>query len=154
MDPKFFRQYSDLISEAEAAPIVDDEWFKNGAFQTSKKPIPVPYTIADIDGVTKTLEGPVPHKAGHYIMGPGPKGEFWPLDPENFHSKYDDNGDGTGTPKGGVTKLAKLADHDGVIHATWGDLNYKAGEDVIVRHGPGDYGPVKKDIFADTYQTQ
>ena len=145
---KTLREYINLIEGK-----IDDSWFKDGSFKTFKKPIPVPYTIADSDGVTKTLEGPVPHKAGHYIMGPGPKGEFWPIDPDNFHSKYDDNGDGTGTPKGGVTKLAKLADHDGVIHATWGDLNYTAGNDYIVRHGEGDYGPVKKDIFKQTYDT-
>jgi hypothetical protein len=131
---------------------VTDAWFEKGSFKTFKKPIPVPYTIADSDGVTQTLEGPVEHKAGHYIMGPGPKKEFWPLEPENFHNKYDDNNDGTGTPKGGVIKTAKLADHDGVIKATWGNLEYTAGNDVIVRHGENDYGVVKKDIFAQTYE--
>ena len=131
---------------------VTDDWFEKGSFKTFKKPIPVPYTIADSDGITNTLEGPVEHKAGHYIMGPGPKKEFWPLEPENFHDKYDDNGDGTGTPKGGVIKTAKLADHDGVIKATWGNLEYTAGNDVIVRHGENDYGVVKRDIFAQTYE--
>ena len=133
---------------------VTDAWFEKGSFKTFKKPIPVPYTIADSDGITNTLEGPVEHKAGHYIMGPGPKKEFWPLEPENFHDKYDDNGDGTGTPKGGVIRTAKLADHDGVIKATWGNLEYTAGNDVIVRHGEGDYGAVKKDIFQQTYDTK
>lgn len=132
---------------------VNDAWFKTGSFETFKKAIPVPYTVAKVDGVTDTLEGPVPHKAGHYIMGPGAKKEFWPMDSDNFNSKYDDNGDGTAIPKQGVTKLAKLADHNGVIKSTWGDLNYTAGNDYIVRHGPGDYGPVKKDIFAKTYDT-
>lgn len=145
---KTLREYINLI---ESADKIDDDWFKKGSFKTFKKPIPVPYKIAKKDGITDTLEGPVEHKAGHYIMGPGPKGEFWPLEPENFHDKYDDNNDGTGTPKGGVIKIAKLADHDGVIKATWGDLNYKSGEDYIVRHGPGDYGVVKKDIFHKTY---
>jgi len=145
------REFINVVTESTNQ--ITDEWFKQGSFETFKKPIPVAYTVADSDGVTKTLEGPVPHKAGHYIMGPGAKGEFWPLDPDNFHSKYDDNGDGTATPKGGVTKLAKLADHDGVIHATWGDLAYTKGNDYIVRHGPGDYGPVKKDIFFKTYDT-
>lgn len=147
---KTLREYINLISESNK---VDDEWFNDGAFKTFKKPIPVPYTIADSDGITKTLEGPVAHEKGHYIMGPGPKKEFWPLSPENFHDKYDDNEDGTGTPKGGVTKLAKLADHDGVIKASWGDLNYTKGNDYIVRHGTGDYGVVKKDIFQQTYDT-
>lgn len=143
------REYINIVESLGKG--ITDDWFKDGGFKTHKLDKPVPYTIADSDGVTKTLEGPVPYKVGHYIMGPGPKGEFWPLDPDNFHSKYNDNKDGTGTPKL-IHKHAKLADHDGVIHATWGDLNYKAGEDYIVRHGHNDYGVVKKDIFAQTYE--
>ena len=146
---KTLREYINLIEGR-----INDSWFKDGSFKTFKKPIPVPYKIADTDGITDTLEGPVEHKAGHYIMGPGPKKEFWPLDPDNFHDKYDDNNDGTGTPKGGVVKLAKLADHDGVVKASWGDLEYTSGNDVIVRHGKGDYGVVKLDIFQQTYDTK
>ena len=141
----------EFMNIVESMDGITDAWFKNGSFETYKLSNPVPYTIADSDGVTKTLEGPVSHEAGHYIMGPGPKGEFWPLDPDNFHSKYNDNNDGTGTPKK-IFKHAKLADHDGVVKASWGDLNYKSGEDYIVRHGENDYGVVKKDIFAQTYE--
>jgi hypothetical protein len=51
-------------------------------------------------------------------------------------------------------KIAKLADHDGVVNTSWGEpMHYRTGEDFIVRHGPGDYGAVKKDIFAKTYDT-
>ena len=146
---KTLREYINLIEGR-----IDNNWFTDGSFKTFKKPIPVPYKIADTDGITDTLEGPVEHKAGHYIMGPGPKKEFWPLDPDNFHDKYDDNNDGTGTPKVGVVKLAKLADHDGVVKASWGDLEYTSGNDVIVRHGEGDYGVVKLDIFQQTYDTK
>ena len=32
-------------------------------------------------------------------------------------------------------------------------LHYTAGNDYIVRHGPGDYGVVKADIFKQTYET-
>ena len=126
---KTLREYINLIEGR-----INDSWFKDGSFKTFKKPIPVPYKIADTDGITDTLEGPVEHKAGH--------------------DKYDDNNDGTGTPKGGVVKLAKLADHDGVIKASWGDLEYTSGNDVIVRHGEGDYGVVKLDIFQQTYDTK
>jgi len=146
---KTLREYINLIEGK-----IDNNWFKDDSFKTFKKPIPVPYKIADSDGITNTLEGPVKHKAGHYIMGPGPKKEFWPLDPDNFHDKYNDNNDGTGAPKGGVVKLAKLADHDGVVKASWGDLEYTKGNDVIVRHGEGDYGVVKLDIFQQTYDTK
>ena len=63
---------------------------------------------------------------------------------------YDDNGNGTATPKR-VEKWAKVADHDGVLHTSWGDLAYTTGADYIVRHGAGDYGAVKADIFDKTY---
>ena len=128
---------------------INDDWFKQGSFQTYKKPSAVKYQQATIPGTVKTLEGPVRYKAGHYIMT-GPKGEQYPITPEKFNSLYDNNGDGTATPKK-IQKLAKLADHDGVLHTSWGDLRYTSGNDYIVRHGANDYGAVKKDIFAQTY---
>lgn len=130
---------------------IDDNWFNQGAFQTFKKAAPVGYKTAIAPGTIETLEGPVNYLAGHKIMT-GPKGEQYPITPEKFNTLYDDNGDGTATPKK-IEKLAKLADHDGVLHTSWGDLNYTAGNDYIVRHGAGDYGAVKKDIFAQTYDT-
>jgi hypothetical protein len=150
MNPEFFRKYSDLITEAEH-PVIDDNWFRQGSFKTFKKAAPVKYQVAQDAGTVDTLEGPVKYQAGHYIMT-GPKGENYPIAPEKFNTLYDDHGDGTATPKK-IDKVAKLADHDGVIHTSWGDLNYTAGNDYIVRHGTGDYGAVKKDIFAQTYDT-
>jgi len=130
---------------------INDDWFKDGSFSTFKKAAPVSYETANTSGTVDTLEGPVDYMAGHKIMT-GPKGEQYPITPEKFNAYYDDNNDGTATPKK-IIKRAKLADHDGVVHATWGDLNYKSGEDYIVRHGENDYGVVKKDIFAQTYDT-
>ena len=69
---------------------------------------------------------------------------------EKFADLYDDNKDGTATPKK-IIKLAKLADHDGVIHTSWGNLSYTANNDFIVKHGDGDFGAVKVDIFNQTY---
>jgi hypothetical protein len=130
---------------------VDDSWFKDG-FKTFKKATPVKYQVANTDGTLQTLEGPVSYKAGYYIMT-GPKGEQYPITPEKFATLYDDNSNGTGTPKK-IVKVAKLADHAGVVNTSWGEpLNYTAGNDIIVRHGPNDYGVVKKDIFAQTYDT-
>ena len=38
------------------------------------------------------------------------------------------------------------------MDTSWGEkLYYNPGEDYIVRHGPGDYGVVKKDVFVITY---
>jgi len=130
---------------------ITDAWFEHGSFDTFKRPATEHYTVAQEPGTVTTLEGPVKYDAGHYIMT-GPKGEKYPITPEKFHEYKDDNGDGTCTPKK-IHKQAKLADHDGVIHTSWGDLEYTAGNDYIVKHGPGDYGAVKKDIFKITYDT-
>jgi PGDYG protein len=141
----------ELINIIETMEGITDDWFKTGSFETYKHPTPIQYKTAIEPGTVDTLEGPVDYQAGHKIIT-GPKGEQYPVDPLKFAEYYDDNGDGTATPKK-IHKHAKLADHDGVVHASWGDLNYKSGEDYIVRHGPGDYGVVKKDIFAKTYDT-
>jgi hypothetical protein len=135
----------------ELENVINDAWFKQGSFDTFKKPAQEKYEIAQQAGTVQTLEGPVNYEAGHYIMT-GPKGEQYPITPEKFNTLKDDQGNGIATPKK-IMKIAKLADHDGVIHTSWGDLNYTTGNDYIVRHGTGDYGAVKKDIFAQTYDT-
>jgi PGDYG protein len=142
------REFINIVETMEG---ITDDWFKTGSFETFKHPTPIHYKTAISAGTIDTLEGPVDYLAGHKIIS-GPKGEQYPVDPKKFSEYYDDNGDGTATPKK-IHKHAKLADHDGVVHASYGDLNYKTGEDYIVRHGPGDYGVVKKDIFAKTYDT-
>ena len=137
------------VAEAEQPAQVNDAWFKQGAFETYKKAAPVKYSVPGRPGTVQTLEGPVKHSAQARIIT-GPKGEQYPVEPEKFAQLYDDNGNGTATPKK-IPKLAKLADHNGVLHTSWGDLQYTAGNDYIVRHGANDYGAVKKDIFAQTY---
>ena len=127
-----------------------DAWFRDGGFETYKKASPVIYATAETPGMINTLEGPVKYQAGYKIIT-GPNGEQYPIPPEKFAGLYDDNKDGTATPKK-IIKTAKLADHNGAVKTSWGEtLNYTRGNDYIVRHGPGDYGVVKKDIFAKTY---
>jgi len=139
------------INEIEQRTITDD-WFKTGSFKTFKKPAREPYEVAHEAGTIQTLEGPVNYPAGFYIMT-GPKGEQYPISPAKFRELKDDNGDGTASPKK-IIKLAKVADHNGVVNTSWGEaLNYSSGEDMIVRHGPGDYGVVKREIFVTTYDT-
>jgi hypothetical protein len=129
---------------------ITDTWFKGG-FQTFKRPAKEKYEIANEPGTIDTLEGPVKYPAGYYIMT-GPKGEKYPISPEKFTDLKDDLGDGVCTPKK-IMKIAKLADHSGSVDTSWGEkLQYNTGEDFIVRHGPNDYGVVKKDIFAQTYE--
>ena len=144
---KTLREYINLIENK-----VDDSWFKDGAFKTFKLANPIQYVTAAEPGTVDTLEGPVKYDVGHKIIT-GPKGEKYPVSPESFADKYDIDTDSTATPKK-IVKYAKLADHDGVLHTSWGDLSYTKGNDVIVRHGTGDYGAVKKDIFQQTYDTK
>jgi len=132
---------------------INDAWFQSEGFKAFKKAAPVKYQTAETDGTLKTLEGPVSYKAGYKIIT-GPKGEKYPIPPEKFANLYDDHGNGNATPKK-IIKIAKLADHDGSVKTSWGEtLNYTAGNDYIVRHGDNDYGVVKKDIFAQTYQVE
>ena len=145
----YFDRVKEKAVAEEAAPQVNDAWFKQGAFQTYKKAAPIKYTVPGQPGTVQTLEGPVNHSAQARIIT-GPKGEQYPVEPAKFAELYDDNGNGVATPKK-IPKLAKLADHNGVLHTSWGDLQYTAGNDYIVRHGANDYGAVKKDIFAQTY---
>lgn len=141
------RKYINLIEDANG---ITEDWFAQGAFKTYKQPRPEQYEIAQEDGTIQTLEGLVNYKRGFYILT-GPKGEQYPIPPEKFRELKDDAGNGICYPKK-IIKLAKLADHDGSVATSWGEtLNYTAGEDYIVRHGPGDYGVVKRDIFAKTY---
>ena len=83
----------------------------------------------------------------------GPKGEKYPITPEKFNAYYDDLGNDRATPKK-IVKQVRAADHDGVLHTSWGDMAYRVGEDFIVQHGNGDYGAVKKDIFRQTYEQE
>ena len=143
------REYINIVESIDKG--ITDEWFAHGSFETYKHPTPIHYKTATSSGTVDTLEGPVDYQAGYKIIT-GPKGEKYPVGAEKFADYYADNEDGTATPKK-IFKHAKLADHDGVVKASWGNLNYKAGEDFIVRHGAGDFGVVKKDIFAQTYDT-
>ena len=140
----------EFINIVEGASI-NDAWFKDGSFKTYKRPAKEKYEVASEAGTIDTLEGPVKYPAGYYIMT-GPKGEQYPISPEKFKELKDDQGDGVCTPKK-IVKLAKLADHSGTVDTSWGEkLQYNPDVDVIVRHGDNDYGVVKRDIFAQTYE--
>ena len=142
----------DYINIVEGRGITD-AWFKKDAFKAYKRPDKrEPFRVAKDSGVIDTLEGPVKYNPGDYIMT-GPKGEEYPIGSETFAKLKSDNGDGTASPKK-IVKLCKLADHDGEVTLQYNgsQLAYHKDEDVIVRHGENDYGVVKKDIFAQTYE--
>lgn len=133
-------------------PQINDAWFNQGSFKTFKKPARERYEVATAPGTVETLEGPVKYETGFYIIT-GPKGEQYPITPQRFKELKDDLGNGVASPKK-IVKLAKLADHDGSVPTSWGEtMHYTAGNDYIVKHGSNDYGVVKKDIFAQTYDT-
>jgi hypothetical protein len=132
---------------------VTDDWFEDDSFKAFKIPDKrEPFEVATDDGVINTLENPVPYKKGDYIMT-GPDDEQYPISPETFGKLKTDNGDGTASPKK-IIKLAKMADHDGEVTLQYNGakLAYNKDVDIIVRHGENDYGVVKKDIFAQTYE--
>lgn len=130
---------------------ITDKWFREDSFKVYKKANPVAYELADSPGTIDTLEGPVKYQKGYYLMT-GPKGEKYPISPERFSELYSNAKDGMATPKK-IVKLAKIADHSGTVDTSWGEkLQYNPDVDVIVRHGPGDYGVVKRDIFKLTYE--
>jgi hypothetical protein len=141
------KEYINIVESMEG---INDDWFNDG-FQAYKRPAQEKYEIAQEPGTIQTLEGPVNYPAGFYIMT-GPKGEQYPISPDTFKKLKDDLGNGVCTPKK-IIKMAKVADRSGTVDTSWGEkLQYNPGEDVLVRHGPGDYGVVKKDIFAQTYE--
>ncbi len=143
------REFINIVESLDKS--ITDDWFKDGGFKTYKRPAKEKYEVAEKSGTIDTLEGPVKYPAGYYIMT-GPKGEQYPISPEKFEELKDDLGDGVCTPKK-IMKVAKLADHNGTVDTSWGEkLHYTSGEDFIVRHGENDYGVVKKDIFAQTYE--
>ena len=140
------REYINIVEGKS----INDAWFGTGNFKAYKVPTKEKYTVAQEPGTIQTLEGPVKYPAGYYIMT-GPKGEQYPISPEKFAELKDDQGNGVCTPKK-IVKLAKVADHSGTVDTSWGEkLQYNPDVDVIVRHGPNDYGVVKKDIFQQTY---
>lgn len=145
--------YIKLLKEEEEKKTsegVTDGWFDHSdTFQTSKRGTPIKFQTTKAAGSVDTLEGPVAYEAGHHIVT-GPKGERYPVSPDKFKTLYDDNGDGSATPKK-IIKSARLADHDGVLHTSWGDLAYQKGQHYIVKHGSGDFGAIRSDIFDQTY---
>lgn len=131
--------------------MINEHWFKEGSFLAFKRPSRDPYQVAKQNGTLNTLEGPVSYEKGFYILT-GPEGEEYPMPPDTFRELKVKNEDGTCSPKK-IVKKAKIADHAGFVNTSWGEvLKYDPLVDVIVRHGVGKYGVVKRSIFDKTYE--
>jgi hypothetical protein len=121
-----------------------------------KKPIPLGVQFATEDGITKTLEGNVPHEVGHAIMT-GTKGENWPIQRDKFENTYEPVG---GTKMGEDGEYAKKAipvkaykmNKPFEVNVSWADtpIQGKAG-DWKLEYGPDDFGAVDAEIFDQTY---
>jgi len=147
MNTQDIRKHINLVE----GTVINDDWFKTGSFVAAKIANKIePFRILNQPEVIHSLEGDLPGNVGDYAIT-GPQGEEYLNSPETFRELKTDNGDGTASPKS-IPKQVKLADHDGVLHTSWGNLTYTKGNDYIIRHGTGDYGAVKKEIFPQTYK--
>lgn len=117
-----------------------------------KKAIPLSFRRATADEVINTLEGPVTAQAGDAVLT-GTKGEQWPIPAAKFAATYDfDEAAGTCSKKPIVVEVQRM-DAAFEVRVGWADepLKGKAG-DYKVTYGPGDFGCVDAEIFAQTYE--
>lgn len=130
---------------------IDESFFLTSAQIVWKKGLPETFEIASSGGVLQTEEGPQEYKPGDYIIT-GAKGERYSMSESAFMELKRDVGSNIAIPKK-IPKLAKLASTSGTLKTKNGHtLEYKEGEDYIVRHKSGDYGVIRADIFRITYE--
>lgn len=121
----------------------------------SKKRNPVDVKIAEQDGIMTTLEGPVSFHAGDALLT-GVNGERWPVGKERFERTYKAVPPTAPGTSGCYVRLpnevrARQMDKDFSVKTGNGDtLHGKAG-DWLLEYGPGDWGIVADEIFAQTY---
>ena len=117
-----------------------------------KKPIPLSFRFAAKEEIVQTLEGAVTAKAGDAILT-GTKGERWPISRDKFEQTYDYS-----APTGVCSKKPILVDFEKMdepfeVKVGWSaePIKGKAG-DYRLTYGPGDFGVVASEIFAETYE--
>lgn len=99
---------------------INEAFFVEGAKVAWKKGVEERYEIAKTDGVLQTREGPRKYKSGYYILT-GPEGEQYSMPPTTFRKLKDDQGGSKAVPKK-IPKLVKLAERDGRVHTSWGEV--------------------------------
>lgn len=130
---------------------INEEWFKQGAFGTYKKPSKEHYEIATSAGVIQTPRGEIEYKEGYYIVTSA-KGEKHSFSPDSFFIFKEDIGHGTCQSRK-IMKIAKPADHSGTIYTSRGEiLHYTQDVDIVIRHIPNEYTVLKQEIFDTTYE--
>jgi hypothetical protein len=108
-------------------------------------------------GVVETLEGPVRHRAGAALVC-GLRGECWPVERAPFERRYEPaqgtvaGRDGLYRRRPGVVLARPLDAALEVPVGAEGDLLRGRPGDWLLQYGPGEYGIVAPEVFADTYE--
>jgi len=117
-----------------------------------KKAIEVRFQFASQELNVETLEGVVTARPGDAIIT-GPKGEQYPIQRHKFEETYNFNEAlGTCSKKPIVVEAQEMSEPF-TVKVGWSDqpLQGKAG-DYRLTYGPGDFGVVEREIFAQTYE--
>ena len=127
------------------------------ACRARRRPVVLDVRFADRAGVMQTLEGPVRYRAGAALVS-GTRGERWPVEREPFDRRYEPapgtaaGRDGRYRRKPGVILVRRLDAAIEVPVGAEGDRLRGRPGDWLLQYGPGEYGVVAPDIFADTYE--
>lgn len=132
-------------------PAVDLSTYE-GTFKAFKKPIPLKFEFAAEEQDVQTLEGKVHCVAGDAIMT-GIKNEHWPIPRGSFEKTYDFDPDTGLASKKKIVVCVRQMDEPFKVKVSWSD-DLLVGEpgDYLVEYGSNDFGTVKEEIFAATYQ--
>lgn len=117
-----------------------------------KKPIVLKFEYSTKNQTIMTKEGPATCSVGDAIMT-GTKGERWPIKREDFLRTYTLTGTNQCYKKPIEVRAIKL-NFPFKVKVAWSKsmLTGKPG-DILVQYGPGDFGIVSAEIFAETYMS-
>lgn len=115
-----------------------------------KKPIIIQYRYADTVEVINSLEGPVTAHPGDAVIT-GVKGEQYPVQRFKFDEWYIITEEGKAYKKPVVVD-AELMEEEFEVVVSWANNPIRGRRgDYRLTYGPGDFGIVAADIFAETY---
>lgn len=118
--------------------------------KVTKKPVVIDYRFATVTEVIETLEGPVTAQPGDAVIT-GVKGEQYPIQRFKFDDWYVITEEGKAYKKPMVVEAEKM-DVEFEVKVSWANepIKGKVG-DYRLTYGPGDFGAVAADVFAESY---
>lgn len=122
-----------------------------------KKSISVKVYFAPEPGILSTLEGMVPYERGDALLT-GAVGDTWPVEREKFFHNYIPEpptvlGQDGRYIKCPVQVWALQIHEPFIVRIRQGKAELRGSPgDWLVQYGPNDYGVVRADIFAQTYE--